>query len=199
MLRGGVCLTYKVYTTFFLTVASVFSPVYGEGAVAQPAFSRGDSSFSLELQAYWTGVIAGVTFERFISNKDAWHVRVAGQRIRHEDYGEHDDERGDGFGGAFGYRRYWPNGFSLGARVDLWQNSLDWTDFPGLANERRGQTDVTVLQPVLEGTWRKPLSSNWYIQPSFALGAEINVQTSGEDTGEGFIWLAGISFGRYVQ
>lgn len=177
-------------------VALVSSTAVTQKTYAQSPFAAGDSSVVFEFQAYPTGLIFGFTYERFFSSRDAWHARVGGQRIRHEDFGEHDDERGNGFGGSVGYRRYWPNGISLGARVDLWQNSLDWVDSPGAPDERRGETDVTVLQPTIEATWRYPLSTEWFIQPSVAMGAEINIRTRGEDTGEGFIVLGGVSIGR---
>ena len=179
-----------------LTISFICTPAYSQDDTSGRSYSASDSSLSLEVQAYWTGVISGVTYERFFTDRDAWHVRIGYQRIRHEDFGEHDDERGDGYGGTLGYRRYWANGLSLGARVDVWQNTLDWTDSPGLDSERRGVTDVTVLQPTVEGTWRKAFSSDWFVQPSAAIGAEINVITDGEDTGEGFIVLLGISLGR---
>ncbi len=158
--------------------------------------SRPYSSLAFEFQAYWTGIIPGFTYERFLTDRDAVHVRLGHQTIRHEDFGEHDDERGNGFGGTLGYRRYWPNGLSVGVRVDLWANQLDWTDNIGQANQRTGRTDVTVLQPVVEGAWRKFFAGRWFVQPSAALGAEINIQTDGEDTGQGFIYLLGVSVGR---
>ena len=96
---------------------------------------RTNSSLVFEFQAYRTGIIPGFTYERFFSNKDAWHLRAGFQVIRHEDFGEHDDERGNGFGGSVGYRRYWSNGLSVGGRVDLWSNELDWTDNIGEADE----------------------------------------------------------------
>ena len=180
----------------FLALTLVFSPAFGQETSAQSPFSSGDSSLVLELQVYPAGQIFGFTFERFFSARDAWHVRLGGQRVRHGDLGEFDDERGNGFGGSVGYRRYWSNGLSLGARVDLWQNSLDWIDAEGTPEERRGNTDVTVLQPTVEVAWRRLLSAEWFIQPSLALGAEINIRTRGEDTGQGFIPLLGLSVGR---
>jgi len=153
-------------------------------------------SLAFELQVYPTGIIPGFTYERFVSQNSAFHLRIGGQVIRHEDYGEHDDERGEGLGGSVGYRRYWPSGISLGTRVDLWANSLDWTDNIGEPNERRGHTDVLVLQPVVETTWRKFFSAKWFVQPSLAAGFEINVDTDGEDTGEGFIFLLALAVGK---
>jgi len=161
-----------------------------------PEPKRPYSSLAFELQAYPTGIIPGFTYERFVSQNSALHFRVGGQVIRHEDYGEHDDERGEGLGGSLGYRRYWSHGISLGTRVDLWANSLDWTDNIGEPNERTGQTDVLVLQPVVEATLRKFFSPKWFVQPSVAAGFEINVHTDGEDTGEGFIFLGALAVGR---
>jgi len=189
----------KALAVSFLFFSLCLNPVFAEEKIGTPLITTVDSSLSWELQAYWTGVINGITFERFFTPNDAWHVRLGLQRIRHEDYGEHDDERGDGYGGSLGYRRYWSSGLSVGARVDLWQNSINWTDAPGTTSERIGVTEVTVLQPVVESSWRKVVSSNWFVQPSAALGAEINIIKDGEDTGQGFIWLLAVSLGRYLR
>ncbi len=184
-------------TVVLLFTTAVFSPaVLAESGFFKPEPERPYATFAFEFQAYPTGIIPGFTYERFISKQDAVHLRVGMQTIRHEDFGVHDDERGDGFGGTLGYRRYWPTGLSLGARVDLWANSLDWADNIGEPNEQRGHTDVLVLQPVVEVTWRRFFAKNWFVQPSAAAGAEINIRTEGEETGQGFIFLFALAVGR---
>ena len=162
----------------------------------QPEPERPYSSLAFEFQAYPTGIIPSITYERFISKTDAWHARIGRQIIRHGDEGVFEDERGEGLGGSLGYRRYWPSGFSLGARLDLWANSLDWADNIGEPDEIRGHTDIIVLQPTVEVSWRKFFTQRWFIQPSFAAGFEINIITDGEDTGEGFIPLGALAVGR---
>ena len=158
-----------------------------------------DFNVSLEVQHYFTGTIAALQLERWLSNQHAVHGRLGLQRIRHEDFGEHDDERGDGFGFSLGYRYYLSSeriGWSAGFRTDLWWNSLDWTDNINQPDERTGHTDVTVLQPTIEAGYLYPLNNNFFITPTIAYGFEINIDTDGEDTGEGPILLLGLHVGR---
>lgn len=166
-----------------------------DGPVFQGS-TRPANSLVFEFQAYPTGIIPGFTYERFIGDRSALNFRVGIQVIRHGDEGVHEDERGNGFGGSVGYRYYWPIGLSVGARADLWFNSLDWRDNIGEDDEVSGQTDIIVLQPVIEATWRQYFSSNWFVQPSVAAGAEINIVTDGEETGQGFIILGALAIGR---
>lgn len=189
---------YKILRSLvLLVVVSGFTPVaMAQSGFFKPEPERPYSTFAFEFQAYPTGLIPGFTYERFISKKDAFNIRIGRQIIRHEDFGVHEDERGDGFGGSLGYRRYWPTGLSLGVRVDLWQNDLDWADNIGEPDEVRGQTDVLVLQPVVEATWRRFFAKSWFLQPSVAAGAEINIRTEGEETGQGFIFLLALAIGR---
>ena len=56
--------------------------------------------------------------------------------------------------------------------------------------------DVTVLQPTIEAGYLYPLNNNFFITPTIAYGFEINIDTDGEDTGEGPILLLGLHVGR---
>lgn len=153
---------------------------------------------SVELQAYPTGVIPGVRLEKGFSDRQAFHVRFGYQEIRHQDYGVHEDERGDGYGFGLGYRYYFKPGFeklSLGFRTDIWFNSLAWKDNIGLPDEISGNTDVTVLQPTFQLGYLFKLNSKLFVTPSLSFGYEINVDTDGEDVGEGPIWLLGVEAG----
>ena len=170
---------------------TLFSPVIH--SAEKPA-----RDISFELQAYPTGIIPGIRFEYALDGRHALHFRLGVQEIRHQDYGEHDDERGNGRGFSFGYKRYLRPGLtgaSVSLRTDLWFNSLDWRDDIGTASESNGQTDVTVLQPTIEISWHHPLGNQFFITPSLAAGFEINIDTDGEDVGEGFIYLAGVMLG----
>ena len=167
-----------------------------EGGPVFQGVERPHSSLVFEFQAYPTGLIPGFTYERFFSKTRSFNYRFGIQIIRHGDEGVQEDERGNGFGGSFGFRQYWPLGFSVGARVDLWFNDLDWRNNIGEADEESGNTDIVVLQPVVEATWRRYFSTDWFIQPSVAAGAEINIFTDGEETGQGFIILGALSIGR---
>ena len=157
-----------------------------------------DLDLGIEVQLYPTGVIPGVRIEKRLADNQAWFVRIGLQEIRHEDYGVHEDERGDGYGFGLGYRYYFKPGFerlSLGIRTDVWFNSLSWKDNIGQVNEVSGKTDVTVVQPSVQLGYLFKLNQAVYITPSLSFGYEVNVDTQGEDVGEGPIWLLGVETG----
>ena len=166
-----------------------------------PAQADDDTALHLgfELQVYRTGIIPGVRIERGFARRHAVHFRLGYQRIRHEDFGVHDDERGNGRGFSLGYSWFLkPGGFdgwSFGVRSDLWFNTLDWVDNEGEPDEMRGTTDVVVLQPTVDAAYRWQLSDHYFVMPSIAAGFEINVDTDGEEVGQGFILLVGITAG----
>lgn len=155
---------------------------------------------SAGLQVYPTGFIPGIHIEWGLNQKSALVTRVGYNVVRHRDLGEHEDERGGGFGFTLGYRRYFKDvkeGFSLALKSDLWFNDVDWKDFIDEPNEVSGQTDVTVLQPTLEAAYFIKLgTNNWFFVPSLALGAEINIRTVGAEVGQGAILLAGVRLGK---
>ena len=77
----------------------------------------------------------------------------------------------------------------IGARTDLWFLDIDWSDAGGT---RVGMTEVTVLQPTARAGYAWLLSGDRLrLNATLALGAEINIQTRGEDVGEGVILLGG--------
>lgn len=177
-------------------VLLLLSVLFSQGTYAQ---DNNVFDVSLELQGYPTGVIPGIRFEKGFSEQHSVHLRLGYQEIRHEDWGVHQDERGDGYGFTLGYRYYLQPGFqgwSLGFRTDVWFNQLDWTDNIGQTNEVRGRTDVTVIQPTVQTGYLYQFNKRFFLRPTAAMGFEINVDTDGEDVGEGFIVLLGIEAGH---
>lgn len=148
-----------------------------------------------EVQAYPAGVIPGVHARWSIDRSSALTARVAANITDRDDYGEHDDESGDGFGAGVGYRRAVEGslargGWLWGARIDLWSLEIDWKD-PG---PREGTTDVLVLQPTVEFGYGWALDGGGRLELVGGFGAEINVDTDGEDVGEGAIGLLGLTW-----
>ncbi len=181
--RRWVCLG-------FIILAMVPPTVYGADKSAR--------DISFELQVYRTGIIPGVRFEYAFDDRQAVHLRLGIQEIRHEDFGVHEDERGDGAGFTLGYKRYLHpglTGLSFSFRTDVWFNSLDWRDNIDTPSEVSGRTNVTVLQPTVEVSWHRSFGKKYFFTPSAAAGFEINVDTDGEDVGEGFIFLIGALLG----
>ena len=148
-----------------------------------------------EVQAYPAGVIPGVHVQLPTSPRDALTLRAAANITDRKDYGEHDDEEGEGYGAGIGWRHYAGDelvGWLWGARLDLWAFEIDWRDDPN----RRGSTDTLTLQPAFEAGYAWSLSDDWWLDLTASLGAEINVDTDGEDVGEGAIFLLGFTLLR---
>ncbi len=169
-------------------------------AAALSACVSNRPALGVEVEAYPAGIIPGLHGQWEIDDRSALTARVAGNFTDRQDFGEHDDESGGGFGGGVGYRSYLGpsrEGWLWGARVDLWSLDIDWVDDPGTASRRSGSTDITVLQPSFElGYGMRLGKSDWRVEWILGLGAEINVDTDGEDVGEGAILLFGATLVR---
>ena len=145
----------------------------------------------LEVRVYPAGVIVDSQTLWPTGDRDAWHFEVGANITDRRDFGEQDDEEGSGAGVGFGWRRYEDEarmGLFWGARADLWSLEIDWEDDDG----PEGTTDVIVLQPTVEVGRAWGMGGPWVFEASLALGAEINVDTDGEDVGEGAILLGGL-------
>jgi hypothetical protein len=152
-----------------------------------------------EFQVYPTGLIPGCKIEKGFAAKNAVHLRLGYQIIDHRDLGVQDDETGTGYGFTLGYKRYIKDGFKawyLGIRNDIWFNQIDWKSNSASPDKNMGTTDIIVVQPTAELGYLWKLSEDWIISPSFAFGWEVNIQTEGEETGQGSILLFGLSIGR---
>lgn len=150
----------------------------------------------LEAQQYPTGYLLGLRVERVFGGHHGTSIRLGYNGLDHQDFGVHESEIGGGFGGTLGYRYYFRSdyrGFFLGARVDLWQNSMDWKDDIGKAIEVKGQSEVWVLQPTVIAGYLFLIKDHWIISPTLAFGAEINIKTTGAPVGEGGILLWGLN------
>ena len=147
-----------------------------------------------EVQVYPAGVIAGIQARTPLGQGATFFVRGAYNDTDRRDFGEHDEEEGGGPGIGIGFRRdYLPAAaetWFFGARLDLWQLEIDWREDDGAS----GTTDILVLQPAGEVGYRVRRSRGAVIEFAASLGAEVNVDTDGEDVGEGAILLLGVTF-----
>jgi hypothetical protein len=154
----------------------------------------------VELQAYPAGIIPAVHLRKSISDQDVITARIGSNITDRRDFGEHDDETGSGFGGGIGWRHFikpsnpfaqagLQSGLLYGARLDLWSLDMDWKD-PG----RSGSTDILVLQPTAEFGYGWTHVSLGRFETTLGLGMEINVDTDGEEVGEGLIVLFGLTW-----
>ncbi len=168
-----------------------------------PLVSYAQSSvfdLNFEFQAYPTGLIPGLRLEKGFADQHAVHLRLGYNWIRHRDLGVQDDERGDGYGFTLGYKYYFREAFQawfLGARNDIWFNTLDWEDYDAGGNVvDSGTTKITVVQPTAEvGFTFVSGEGKWTFSPNLAFGYEVNVKTDGAEVGEGAILLLGIKIG----
>lgn len=172
---------------------------------APEAHPEGDFEMAagFEVQGYPAGVIYGAHGQLALSQDSVLTVRAAVNDTDRQDFGEFDNEEGDGVGGGVGYRQYFGpyfDGWMWGARVDLWDLEIDWRDDPPAVGATSGTTDILVLQPTIEGgyTWWLDEERTWRLTASAGFGFEINVDTDGEDVGEGAIGLLGLTLTRVL-
>ncbi|MCF8238228.1 MAG: hypothetical protein K9I85_08745 [Saprospiraceae bacterium] len=176
-----------------MKVAHIYIPVMF--LLLTGSTARAQHQIGVEFQAYPAGQIASLNYGCSLGTNGALEARIGYNFIDHRDQGVQDDEKGGGFGGSIGYTyRIW-NLLRLGARADVWWNTIDWKMDPGTPLEITGTTKVTVFQPTLTLDYPIPLG-NWVLIPRIAFGAEINVQTDGEKVGQGAILLGGVGFAR---
>ena len=163
------------------------------GLLSSTMYAQDQLKYGLEVQAYPTGLIAGVTTDYELNNQMLVHLRAGYNLVRHRDLGVHEDERGGGFGGTLGLRYYFDQvhtGWFAEARSDLWFNKITWKDRIGAINQTTGESEVTVLQPTAMGGYTFEFGRIRFC-PTLALGWEINIKTKGAETGQGPILLLG--------
>jgi hypothetical protein len=176
-----------------LALAACQSAGTSSGAADEPRELR-PMLVGLEAQVYPTGVMVGPRTEIKLNDTDAFHARFALHWADRGDAGEHDDEEGDGWGVGFGWRRWLESygaGWAFGTRLDYWRLDLDWADDG--PPPREGSTEVGVLVPSLEGAYSWPIRRGRF-DLTAGLGYEFNIDTDGEDVGEGAILMIGVSF-----
>lgn len=174
------------------------STLAADPAHAEP--SSRSARVGLELQAYPAGLVPGIRWEQPVRDDWALALRLGWNLTDRRDWGEHDDESGDGPGGGVAVlRRFeaWGRSWRAGARVDTWWLEIDWRDdATSTLDTREGRTEIVVVQPTVVLGLEVGSSSAWTAEVTAALGQEINVDTAGEEVGEGPIGLVGITIMR---
>ena len=165
------------------------------------AQTKSDSSskkieFGTEIQLYPVGYITTITSNIFTKENLAIRLRIGGNFADREDFsGRNDDEKAEGFGGSVGLIKYFPyrrGNFIAGAHLDGWNMWTDWKDGVNTANPTKGTTYNFVLQPWVNGGYLYDVSKKLNVGLTAGFGREINVITSGEKVGEG--WIGSLSF-----
>ncbi|MBE0424585.1 MAG: hypothetical protein IBX66_11705 [Lutibacter sp.] len=151
--------------------------------------------FGTEIQAYPVGYITTITSNIFIKENLAIRLRVGGNFADREDFsGRNDDEKAHGFGGSVGLVKYFPyrrGNFIAGAHIDGWNMWTDWKDGLKTDNPTKGTTYNFVVQPWVNGGYLYDVSKKLNVGLTAGFGREINVITSGEKVGEG--WMGSLS------
>ncbi|MGB1218050.1 MAG: hypothetical protein ACPG5P_09245 [Saprospiraceae bacterium] len=181
-----------------------------------PLFSIGQENeqkrhidLGLEFQMYPAGIIPGVRvgFGLDKYNTHEINARLGFNKAKRNNWGEHEDERGNGWGGSLAYRYYFKSnmkGFSLGTRADIWNLSIDWRNIGTdeelwTEDDDIGNSKIIIFQPTAEVayTFLIPISEKQrvFISPNVAFGYELNVKTKGEKVGQGNILLWGVVAG----
>lgn len=151
-----------------------------------------ETVFGVSFQLYPAGFIPTLNFEHAVDENTSLLFRAGANFTDRKDFSDVNlSEEGDGFGGTVGLRKHFPSGsgkFVAGLNLDIWSMNIDWTDIGPADGPISGSTYILVLQPWLEGGYFLPFkSSNSQIGLTLGFGREINVITSGEEVGQGFI------------
>lgn len=155
------------------------------------------NAFGPEFQAYPTGLLPGLHYERALASEQwALSLRLGANLFDHRDFGPHLSEKGKGLGLSLGMNYHLhgfsQNGLYFGLRTDVWRNVVQWIDVLPQDDIESGTTRILVLQPTALAGWQLG-GEQWKFRFDAGFGFEINVITEGEPTGQGAIFLLGIS------
>lgn len=180
----------------------VFLFYFNQKTIAQNSVSR---DAGIEYQIYPAGMMFGVHAASNFAEHHGIQIRAGYNKANRKDFSPYNDyENGGGLGLTLGYRYYFGknksyNGLFAGLRTDLWNLKINWKDNledTNTLNDTQGTTDILVLQPTLEIGYRFNFANErWFVAPTIANGFEINIKTKGEEVGQGFISLLGVSAG----
>ena len=180
----------------FLLFAMVFhfSSSYSQHAVKEPTTKRLDLGLSFQL--YPAGVIPTLNLDHYLTERTSLVYRLGANIVDRQDFSdENDEEKGEGFGGTFGYRKHFQlkkGKVIFGLNMDIWNLWIDWENDPNGLNMTSGTTYTLVLQPWLEtGYFLNLNNSSSEIGITAGFGREINAITDGKDVEQG--WIASVS------
>ena len=146
-----------------------------------------------EVRGYPSGAIISAGLGRGFGDNYYASAHGAYNFVDRGSNGEFDNE--EGFGSGFGVtvdKFFQPaqTGWFVGGRAEMFVLDIDYRD-PGV----RGSSDTTVFQPTARGGYGWQFAGGRYgLVAALSVGAEINVDTNGEDVGEGAILLGGLAF-----
>ena len=193
----------KMKINFYLIL--IFNLIFISKAFAQTDSTK-KTVVGLSTQIYPAGLIATIHTELFYNKNTSLFFRAGGNFADRKDFSPfNDNEKGNGFGGSAGYRKYInlkKGNILLGSNLDVWNMWIDWKNNIGQPNQTQGRTYTLVLQPWLEaGYFISVNKSPIEIGITTGFGREINVITNGKPVGQG--WIGSVSlvvqFARFKQ
>lgn len=181
--------SYRASTLVLVLALMVIRPPCAEAQQKTRPHAAG-----VTVQAYPAGLIFAVRASFPIQTRSTLTAHAAYNVTDRRDFGEHDNEEGDGPGFGLAFRRYLGaryDGLHLGVRTDLWFMEIDWEDD---TPRRMGMTDIVVLQPTAQAGYTRTVAHGRFVlEATVSLGAEINIDIQGEAVGEGAILLGGLA------
>lgn len=153
----------------------------------------------ITIQWYPAGIITILNTELFAGNKSSMLFRLGANFIDRRNYSPYNDnEKGKGFGGTLGYRRYFYRKygcFIAGFNTDIWNTWINWKNNIEQANQTQGRTYTLVIQPWIEAGYFVNINkSPFQIGLSTGFGRELNIITNGKAVGQGWINSVSIQF-----
>lgn len=193
LLKIFFLLFFCVSTAAAQSDLALFSSIETAQKIKIPRLNLG-----AEIQWHPAGVIYGARADLYLGKNTNWNFRIAYNDIDRKDFSTlNDTEVGGGLGASLGYRHFFGKrkGIFLGARADIWNLTIDWTDTNNPATMQSGSTDITVFQPTIEVGYQFVIKKHWTIAPAFTNGYELNVITKGDDVMGSFVTLIGVNVG----
>lgn len=153
----------------------------------------------LETQAYPAGLMFMAKANFNLNEKNQFTTKLGYNMARRQDFGEHDNEEGGGFGANLTVKHYLKEnylGWNYSLRASLWMMTINWRNNSPVQS---GSTYITVLQPTISGGYDFALNSKLKLGLFVAFGYEINILSSGQDVGQGGISLIGFSLSQKIK
>jgi hypothetical protein len=153
----------------------------------------------LEIQAYPAGLMFMAKANFNLTLKNQFTTKIGYNMARRQDFGEHDNEEGGGFGINVAFKHYFNQnylGWNYSLRTSVWMLNIDWMNN---SPSETGITSITVLQPTIAGGYDFALNSKLKIGLFIAFGYEVNIITSGQNVGQGGISLMGFSLTHQIN
>ena len=170
-----------------------FSSSYSQTAAKEPISKR---MVGVSVQLYPAGIITTLNLEDYLTERSSLVYRLGANIVDRQDFSdENDEEKGEGFGGSFGYRKHFPlkkGKIIAGLNMDIWNLWIDWKNDKNSSNMTSGTTYTLVVQPWLEaGYFFNLKNSSSQIGITSGFGREINAISDGKDVAQG--WIASVS------